>query len=457
MKLLPNELLVKIFEDLPVYSQRQCLQVCRSWSAAARIFTNDETQKVEFYDTNSISDLIQEITLNPARGLSIRQMYFLLDGDSNHVEESKLLPFLMRGCPNIAELVFANGSQFVYIDSQFDHNVNLSKLEMIRFGRYKLYPGHLKDREDLLFKNRKTLNQLCISINKRDLWNSRILYVENYLLTFTNLKCLSLATSCPILFDALIKACPQLQTLKLTLYNGAHFQVLQAGRANDRRNSLLTGFPVSQLEVLEINHDLMTADLYVYVRRCCHYLSQLVLFIDRCINTGPLIDIFDTFQDNALPLTVISINGDISGANKLAQSLYKWFPHMNQVDVGCFNSKIASGDYCKFSVDINQKHLLCLSVNISSLFDTPRPLERVVLEIITENATAWYQREGGWNADAQFDFKKNEQYTNDSAREETTSSYNTAVISIKAQSIQILYVYFRKHQNSFAQIIHLNQ
>lgn len=183
-----------------------------------------------------------------------------------------------------------------------------------------------------------------------------------------------------------------------------------------------------------------------------------MLFIDWRKDTRTLFDTLDAFQVNPLPLTTLSINGEIFGANKLAQGLYKWFPHVNQVDVNCFNTQHVSCDDGNFSVDIHQKNLLCLSVNLSSLFDdSPSFVERIALEIITENATVWYQKEGNWNTDTQFVFKNNEQYTNASARKTRMLSYETAVIRIEAQSIQMLYVYFRSHQNSFAQVIHLNQ
>lgn len=62
---LPNELLAKILQHLSLYSQHQCLQVCKSWRAAARTFTNDETQNVKLYGYAVIRNLVNQVEMNP--------------------------------------------------------------------------------------------------------------------------------------------------------------------------------------------------------------------------------------------------------------------------------------------------------------------------------------------------------------------------------------------------------
>ncbi|KAF1800241.1 hypothetical protein FB192DRAFT_1460621 [Mucor lusitanicus] len=100
---LPSEILLKIFQRLPLYSQRQCSQVCQSWNTVARTFANNEKQRVVFDGRTGALSFLQDISSDPAQGLSIRQMYFMPQNRYDLIIPQNEFENLMRACQFRAE------------------------------------------------------------------------------------------------------------------------------------------------------------------------------------------------------------------------------------------------------------------------------------------------------------------------------------------------------------------
>ncbi|KAL9547375.1 hypothetical protein MBANPS3_006197 [Mucor bainieri] len=309
---LDNELLLKIFQHLPLYSQHQCLQVCKSWNTVAHTFINDETQKVELYGYGGIRNLVKQVQINPDR-----EAEFLI---------------LMKRCPNLAKLVFVDVNPWFYVQYMLSNKVDLPKLETILFGHRS--PKYITEgcKAQLVFQYRQALHQLRIVLASSDLLHLGMNSITQYLRPFTNLKYLSLNTSCSIVFDNIIRACPQLQALKLRTNNTTGFKVLETKITSSQDDTSLALARMSQLESLDIQQNLMTLQLYKYLRRCCKYLFKLALHVDPVEDLVPLFGVFGLFdQADTLPITNFSISGrHLWEARELAQDFRKWLPRAKE-------------------------------------------------------------------------------------------------------------------------------
>ncbi|KAK4510841.1 uncharacterized protein ATC70_005276 [Mucor velutinosus] len=220
---------------------------------------------------------------------------------------------LMNGCPHLAEIVFTDVNPFYYIHSLCrQHNVKLPQLELIRIGSRSA--NHMLDHDyvNLACKYRATLNQLCVHVATSDIIHLDLSSTANYLRRFPRLKCLSLDTSCPIVFDADIRACPQLQVLCLRMHSSISFKVM-----SDEQNDTLTALnPASQLETLKVDDLLLSQQLYRYLKHRCTLLSHLVVNLSSDADFGPLIHTFGAFEDTqALTITNISFDNYTPQAN----------------------------------------------------------------------------------------------------------------------------------------------
>ncbi|CAO0802105.1 unnamed protein product [Mucor circinelloides] len=453
MALFPAEILLNIFQHLSIYSQHQCLQVCRSWNAVARTFTTDDTHKVELYGYGGIRRLARAVATSPTHGLAVRQMYFIMQTSTGDPISQIEFINLIRQCQNLQEIIFVDVNPFYYIQYLCRRNVRLPQLELIRLGSRAPYYIFGQNYANLTFKYRATLNQLCVYVTASELSYLGVNSITDYLSQFPCLKYLSINTHCPIVFDALIRACPQLQMLRLRMQSTASFQVIDGDIIPASLN------PVSQLETLKINDMLMTQQLYRYLSRCCTFLSQLVITLNSEADLGSLLQTFGAFDHaHALSISNISFNNYWPKANPLMQSLGCWFSTLTQIEIQGFDVASAKEDDYNVPLDFNQLNLLYISIDISSFVSCKNSsLARIALEITTGNATKWYQREGKWKTDKQFVLKDNLHYTNLSSREKRMKNDKTVVISIRASSIQSLRLLFTSHNNSFNQVIRLNQ
>ena len=140
------------------------------------------------------------------------------------------------------------------------------------------------------------------------------------------------------------------------------------------------------------------------------------------------------------------------------QNLGRWFPHLIQVEIKGFDLASVTSNHYKLPLDFSQLNLLYISIDISHFFAYRRSsLARIALELLTDTATIWYQREGKWKTGKQFLLKDNAHYTNGTSREKRMRSDKTAVISIKTFNIQIIRLLFTSHHTSFDQVIRLHQ
>ncbi|KAL9538661.1 hypothetical protein MBANPS3_010770 [Mucor bainieri] len=286
---LPNEILVNIFQHLPLYSQRQCLQVCKTWNTVAHTFTDDGSQRVMLHNINDIERLFQQVSLDPARGACIRRMCFISKQRiiDHPFTAPNVFAALMKACPNLAELEFVNICPRHCIDLLRSDAVDLPKLEIIRFPGYQRSSSdHLPARYlmDLSHKYCETITQACIRINNY--------FTVANLQRFKILKCLSLEVYCPVELDALITVvCPQLQVLKLKVPYITNFQVVKGVSTNvinDVSQKAGASRLIPQLETLKIDQYLLTQDLFDYLKRHCPYLSQLDIFIGPDQDLNPL-------------------------------------------------------------------------------------------------------------------------------------------------------------------------
>ncbi|KAL9556987.1 hypothetical protein MBANPS3_001588, partial [Mucor bainieri] len=451
--LLPNEILVNIIQHLPLYSQRQCLQVCRSWNSVARTFTDDEGQLVSLYTSDCVRSLLEKVSLDPFEGMSIRRIHFDLHHRINHYIIPSVFVALTKACPNLAEIVFVNASSHKCIDLLLNDAVDLPKLEAVRFPGYRESnhrpAGYLTD---LSLKYCKTITQACIRLSAYKIHGYSD--VAGYLQQFKTLKHLSLEVYCPVEFDLLIKACCKLQVLDLKVIGASNFRVMET--VDNRRTIGEVGASptIIQLETLKIDQDLLTQDLCDYLKRYCPYLSRLEVCIgpDQVLNPVVYPSVVSN-EAQVLAITSMAIDGDLVVTNRLTTGLHKWFPLVRQLDINCFDVEAATNNHYNCHVEFSRMDLSYISLDISNLFKLSRtPFARVALKIITTgNITTWYQREGKWRTANQFILKHSNQFTNASATQRRMLSDTTAVVSIKASSIQYVRVHFHIHKNSFSQ------
>ncbi|KAK4513221.1 uncharacterized protein ATC70_013016 [Mucor velutinosus] len=207
----------------------------------------------------------------------------------------------------------------------------------------------------LTYKYRATLNQLCVSVAASDISHLGFNTITNYLHQFPCLKCLSLDTSCPIVCDALIQACPQLQMLKLKAHSsGISFKVI----GHDRNGTTPALNLASQLETLKVHGSLMSRQFYQYLKHCCTFLSHLAITLAPDADFDPLIDTFDAFTDaQALTINSISLDNYSTEVNGWMQSLGRWFPQLKQVEIKGFDLASVENNHYNLSLDFNQLDL----------------------------------------------------------------------------------------------------
>ncbi|CAO3646988.1 unnamed protein product [Mucor fragilis] len=402
-RFFPNEILLNIFQHLSIHSQRQCLQVCRSWNAVARTFTTDTT----------IKRFATAVAADPAQGLAIRQMHFTMQAFTTdyRIAKDEFISFVNK-CPRLAEISLNGWDPIYYSGYLFKHNVKLPQLEAIHLRGFG--PQHMPSDNyyaKVLYKYCASINQMCINVSGLDINRFGLSSITDYLHQFSCLKYLSLASSCDI------------------------------------------------LETLKITDTFISQQLYQYLKHCCAPLSHLVIILSSDPDFDSLISTFGAFEDvQALSISHISFENYCSKANSLLQNLGRWFPYLNQVDIKGFGLAPVQHCYQNLSLDFNQLNLLNVSIDLSAFFIYRRPPPtRIALELITNNATTWYERERSWLTRTQFVSKDDVQYINNISKERRIQSEDTAVISVKAANIQSICILYDTFDGHFDQLMQLAQ
>ncbi|KAL9538154.1 hypothetical protein MBANPS3_011159 [Mucor bainieri] len=429
MNRLPTEIVFNIFHQLPIYSQHQCLQVCKSWNTVARVFTSYNTHTVELQNNNDMENLVKLVAADPSQGLAIRKIHFIKETDIFHPIKQHEFIDLINGCPRLAEIMLNNQTA----DYLCRRDAKLPQVERIRWKGQGFSPKLNQKYFNLTYEYRATLNQLCVNVNVWNIKSLNLSTISDYVKQFPCLKYLSLETSCPVMFADLIQACPQLQWLSLNVDDDFYsddncFDVMDA----EQDNAPLDLNSVSQLETLKIDNTLMSKQLYRYLKYRCAFLYHLVITLSTDTGVYSLIDTFDAFKDaEALTITDVSFNNYSSAANGLMQNLSRWFLCLNQVDIKGFDLKDLSSNRYNLSLDFNQANLLYVTINIRLFLAGPfcagkaSPVEKIALELNIGNKTSWYQREGKWKTGKQFVLKDSVHYRNSKLREKRMRSGTT--------------------------------
>lgn len=235
-------------------------------------------------------------------------MYFIMKiRTGSPITETEFL-ILMKRCSNLTELIFVNVNPWYYVQYMISNKVKLPKLEAILFGCRS--PQYITEgyKTQLMFQYRQTLHQLCIDIGPKDLTFLGMASITRYLSQFVNLKYLYLNTSCSIVFDNLVRACPQLQILKLRMSGKARFNVSERPITGSQSYTLFPVVPKSQLETLDIQKNFVTLQLHEYLERYCKYLSKLTLHEDPADDLASLFGGFRISDTaDALPINNISL------------------------------------------------------------------------------------------------------------------------------------------------------
>lgn len=450
MSNFPIEILLNIFQHLPMYSQNECLSVSRTWHSAARSFIDVNENIVRLHGYFAIRQLSREIAANPNHGTHIRKMLFIMRTSTGDPIQREEFLRILRGCPNLAELIFVDVNPIYYVLYMIDAAIDLPNLELIRVeNRLHLYSlGH--NFVELAHMYRATINRLGVRLG--DGYFSHALGVNEipaYLNGFVSLKQLSITTNSSIVFDSIIRSCPQLQILKLHI-DYSRFQVQDASQ--DAPHIL-----ASQLEVLQIDGRVISREMYTYLLNHCQHLKGLAIS-GSCEDIDRILQTFCSFdQSHALPITHFSFNDDFPISSKILQGLSYWFPSVRQVELRGSNMSALINNSHNMILDFNDLDIHYISIDLSELFPGRRsPINRIALEIVSDDFTVWYQKEGKWRSRSQFVIKNNKRYTNTTAKERRMRSIRTAVISIRSATVQNIRVHFLHRNSPLDQIINLN-
>ncbi|KAG2190493.1 hypothetical protein INT46_001900 [Mucor plumbeus] len=446
----PTEILLNIFQHLPMYSQNECLFVSRTWHSAARFFTDLNKNIVSLRGYYAIRQLSREIAVNPSRGTNIRKMLFIMrTGTGDPIQREEFLRIL-RGCPNLAELVFVDINPIYYILYMIDAAIDLPNLELVRVeDRMYLYSlGH--NFVELAYMYRATINRLSVDLG--DGYFSHALGVNEiptYLNGFISLKYLSITTNSSIVFDSIIRSCPQLQILKLHI-DYSRFQVQDASQDAPHISA-------SQLEVLQIDGRAISHEMHTYLLNHCQHLKGLAIS-GFCEDIDIILQTFRSFnRSHALPITAFSFNDGFPVVSKMLQNISNWFPNVRQVELRGSDVSSLINNRHNMILDFNDLNIRYISIDLSGLFLSYRsPIERIALEIISDDFTVWYQKEGKWRSRSQFVIKDNKRYTNTVTKERRMHSIRTSVISIRSATIRNIRVHFLHHNSPLNQIINLS-
>ncbi|EPB91762.1 hypothetical protein HMPREF1544_01476 [Mucor circinelloides 1006PhL] len=445
--MFPTEILLNIFQHLSIYSQRQCLFVCKSWNAAARPFiTRLDTNTRRLYGRNCLFRLARNTLMNTDYGLGIRRLELFLPTKTEHYNIQIDLIHILEGCHNLAEIIMRMYNPFPLVVCMVERRVDLPHLELILVDNKAQLLSLGFHYLNLASLYKATLNQLAIRIYAGAF--SRFLAVDNisaYLQEFVNLKYLSLDTDCPVILDSILKACPRLQRLKLQV-KLASFQLRKSG-AMDQCSEF-------QLEVLDMDGHLISHDVYLYLAKSCKYLVQLILS-NPCKQLYPIISTFHaSAQDKSLQIANLTFKDQFPATAEMLQDINYWFPTVRQVELSGCNLSSLIDEHHNLLLDFNDLNLDYLSLDLDPLFNhNHRFLDRVALELVMDDFTEWWQRDGTAKSRQQFRVRNTKQYLHPSARQRRIQSNQTAVITIKAESILTLRLHFLKLDSPLDQTI----
>ncbi|GAN07718.1 hypothetical protein MAM1_0173d07221 [Mucor ambiguus] len=444
--MFPSELLLGIFQHLPIYSQRQCLFVCKSWNAAARPFTELNASTCMLYGRNCLYRLARNTSMDANYGRDIRRLELYCSAKMDHFKID--LIHILERCHNLAEIIMHMYNPLPLVSVMIERRIHLPHLELIlveNMAQTMPLEFHFLN---LASVYKATLNQLHIRLYTGDF--SRFLAVDNisgYLQEFVSLKHLSLATDCPLVLDSLLEACPQLQRINLYI-KPARFQVK---KTVDQEQG---GMQDSQLEVLEMDCQLMSEDLYMYLVQRCRYLVRLIL-CNPCKQLGSILSTFHAFdQDIALQIVNLTLKNLFPARSEILHGIGYWFPTVRQVELRGSNLTSLIDQHRNVLLDFNDLNLHYLSIDLDPIFNhSPRFLDRVALELVMDEFTGWWQRDGTPKSRQLFYARNSKQYLHASARHRRILSNQTAVITIKAEAILVMRVHFLKLDSNLDQTI----
>ncbi|CAO3648957.1 unnamed protein product [Mucor fragilis] len=431
--MFPTELLLHIFEHLPIYSQQL--------NASTRIL----------YGRSCLSRLARSTLMSPNDGRGIRRLEFFLADKMNPFYLKIDLIHILEGCHHLAEIVMYMSDPLPLVSIMTEEQVHLPHLELILVGNKAQLPLLDFYCLNLAFVYRATLIQLHMRVYTGAF--SRFLAIDNiagYLKEFVSLKHLSLDTDCPIVFDSLLKACPQLQRLNLQI-KSASFQVHPQTAAVDQEGDMAD----FQLEVLAIDSQLMSHELYTYLVQNCKYLVRLIL-CNPCKQLQSIRSTFHAFdQDMSLQIANLTFKNKFPVTKEMLHDIGYWFPTVRQVELRGSNLAALMDRHRNALLDFNDLHLEYLSIDLDSIFSQTSHLflDRVALELVMDDFTEWWQRDGTAKSRQQFTARNSKQYRHTSARQRRILSEQTAVITIKAEAILVMRLHFLELGSRFDQII----
>ncbi|CEP12503.1 hypothetical protein [Parasitella parasitica] len=444
---LPPELLTTVFQNLPFYSQRQCMAVCKIWNSTIKaIVSIATTNKVTLAGYNAIRALYRRVSQDPDQGLAIRAMAFKMKTGEGPPLSRQGMVALWGACPNLEEITFVDVNPFYYLTYMIQDEIAFPKLELLHIADPYCLSSVSRTYIDTVYHFRQTINRLCICFDSLHFPRAaNVDSIAGYLQGFRSLRCLSLQTSCGIVLNDIIRACPLLQKLKID----APPSIFRALVHNIEPAT-------SILENIEIECQLFSQDLYAYLKNSCPYLAQLALF-GNCNDSNLIMSIFQGFtHDQTLSITSLSFKDHFCVTSTMLKNIGAWFSNVTKVEFKDVSLTELMDLNNNILMDFGVLRINYLSISLDNIIGhRGSPCKRIALEIISNGAVTWFQRDGKWRSQEQFVCKTAGNYVSNQARDKRSQSKITAIITITSAYVNNIRLHFTDFSSSLNQLIHL--
>lgn len=474
MSNLPAELLYHIFNDVPRYSHKQCLTVCKSWHPIAQASLNRH--------------------LNINSGNDLQLLYKRLFQEPGTLKGSDIIKL------TISSIISEDYRKDLNIEDKFaeilNQCINLKELEFMCINFTWFSPGMYKARDTLRMNNLERIyiemvDRYCFDsekyfgilehccpkikqfllplrvISNEDLSNDNL--IENnpsiFLKRFPTLQRLEISSENPIPLKSILRDCPQLQTL--ILRQRTRCCGLKLNDTNTDRQEL----PNSQLHSLDVDLKHVNGQFCQYLLDSLTNLRELTIhgfvnvefanyILPRLPDTNSIFNLFNTFinayKQSNTPLYIKIIRFEHFGnfAPQITTILGSCFPALEKVVFKDCNFYHSLKQRNNLILDFGEMNLDCISLDLAFLFiRSNHGVNKVVLEIITFTNIFYYQRDGKWKSGKQFIPKTTKSYSNASAIQKRGVNQCTGVVTIKITSLRKIHLKCSIEKSLFEQNI----
>lgn len=472
MSNLSTEVLYRIFSELPRFSHKQCLTVCKSWHPVAQASLNKHLKINNIDDLELLYKLFfqEPGTLKSTDIIRLTINESATDDYLSRKRTKENFTQILNQCVNLKELEFMGMNFTIYISNMYEFKdiLHLNNLERI----------YIKKRDHLILVNKKYLQiiQHCCpkmkqmfllfpKLAEEDVGNND--QVENnpstFLKRFPALQHLEIFSENPISLKSILRDCPQLKAL--IIRQSICYDLKLQDTIVEEQDLIDSRLESFQIDLENVNQELCQClfnnltklrELTIFgfhgLTHDYHYLPP----DDTTVKYNILNNLEYAYKQNNTSQSIKTIRFEHfqDFAPETTTILGSCFPALKKVEFMDCHFDVYSDNGNNYTLDFGEMTLDCILLDVAFLF-TGYDIEadKAVLEIVTPTNTFYYQREGKWKSGRPFDLRTTKNYSSASAIKKRSLDNRTGVVTIKINSLEKIHIECSIRKATFEQII----